>query len=222
MIMMVKHKSPKIKDDSRPGKGKLTFKLTAGQVCLDFANTLRKRLTDHPVELLTSYAEFVAWSRMAGTITAKTAQDLLRAATQWPGEAQTVLKRAIRLREAIHRVISAVAEAHPPAADGLKTLNVELEEALAMLRVVPKGQGFAWEWGGPHDALYRVVWPVARSAAELLTSEELAAVRECEASDCAWLFMDRSKNRSRRWCDMKMCGNRAKARRHYERQIAGR
>ncbi|MBI4413448.1 MAG: CGNR zinc finger domain-containing protein, partial [candidate division NC10 bacterium] len=80
---------------------------------------------------------------------------------------------------------------------------------------------FAWRWTGDGQRLDRMLWAVTRSAADLLTSGELAAVRECEAETCAWLFMDRSRNRSRRWCDMKACGNRAKARRHYERKKAG-
>jgi predicted RNA-binding Zn ribbon-like protein len=65
-----------------------------------------------------------------------------------------------------------------------------------------------------------VAWWVARSAAELLTSKELTSVRECAGYDCGRLFMDGTKNRSRRWCDMASCGNRAKGRRHYERRKA--
>lgn len=65
--------------------------------------------------------------------------------------------------------------------------------------------------------LERILWPIAQSAAELLTSSELGTVRLCEAPDCAWLFLDQSCNRSRRWSDMKVCGNRQKARRHYQR-----
>ena len=68
--------------------------------------------------------------------------------------------------------------------------------------------------------LDRVTWWVARSAAELMTSPDLPFVRECASYDCGWLFMDTTKNRSRRWCDMSTCGNRAKGRRHYERKRA--
>ncbi|MBI2081511.1 MAG: CGNR zinc finger domain-containing protein, partial [candidate division NC10 bacterium] len=100
----------------------------------------------------------------------------------------------------------------------LAVLNAALAEALPLLGLVPEGNGFTWEWTANGQRLDRMLWPVARSAAELLTSGELARVRECEAESCAWLFMDRSRNRSRRWCDMKTCGNRTKARRHYERK----
>lgn len=67
-----------------------------------------------------------------------------------------------------------------------------------------------------------MLWPVARSAAELLTSPDAQRVRECALRSCSWLFVDRSRNRRRRWCDMKTCGNRAKARRHYRRKQKSR
>lgn len=83
------------------------------------------------------------------------------------------------------------------------------------------GGRFQWAWPGVQPDLDRVCWWVARSAAELLTSEDLTLVRECAGYDCGRLFMDATKNRSRRWCDMSTCGNRAKMRRHYERRRSG-
>jgi predicted RNA-binding Zn ribbon-like protein len=122
------------------------------------------------------------------------------------------------LREAVYRIFSAVAGSRSPQPADLAILNATLAAALASLRIVTMGNGFIWVWGGGEEALDRVVWPVALSAAGLLTSGERRAVRECAATNCAWLFLDTTRNRSRRWCDMKVCGNRAKARRHYERK----
>ena len=62
-----------------------------------------------------------------------------------------------------------------------------------------------------------VLWPIVQSAADLLTTESLDRVRLCKAEDCGCLFVDASKNRSRRWCAMSDCGNRAKVRRHRQR-----
>ena len=92
--------------------------------------------------------------------------------------------------------------------------------AMGQAGVVPTGSRFEWGWPGVTLDLDRVTWWVARSAAELLTSRNLTFVRECASYDCGWLFMDTTKNRSRRWCDMRTCGNRAKSRRHYERRRA--
>src|SRR6266849_4425044 len=96
-------------------------------------------------------------------------------------------------------------------------------EALPHRRVVQSGRGFSLGWDGSDD-LRRMLWPVALSAAELLAGDHAAPVKLCgmwEASGCSWLFVDESRNGSRRWCSMKDCGNRAKARRHYQRVKKG-
>jgi predicted RNA-binding Zn ribbon-like protein len=197
--------------------GRLTL-----QLGLDFANTLNGRLTAHPQELLNSYADLVAWSQEARILTARQAEQLGHQATRRTTEAMSACERAIVLREAIYRIFSAVARhGSAPAAD-LETLNAILSDALTLLRIVAKGDGFTWAWSGLEEALDRVLWPIALSAAALLTSGELKTVRECAAPNCGWLFLDTTRNRSRRWCDMRVCGNRAKAHRHYERKKRAR
>ena len=193
------------------------FELSAGRLCLDLPNTLSRRPTPEPVELLASYGHLLAWARLAGLVDEAGARALLDAAARRPDEARRVLRRAVALREAIYAAMHAVVdgEAVPDAA--LDVINAEAARANAHARIVRTDAGFGWGWDDERAALDRPLWPVARSAAELLTSSELPLVRECAADDCAWLFIDTSKNRSRRWCDMAVCGNRAKARRHYAR-----
>jgi predicted RNA-binding Zn ribbon-like protein len=142
-----------------------------------------------------------------------------------------VLRRARALREALFAIFSAVAGGDVPGATDLETLNDELKRAMGHARIVAgqggdpirpgsvrgKHAGYRWGWEGAGDDLDQILWPVARSAAELLTDDSLARVRECDAGNCAWLFLDTSRNRSRRWCDMTVCGNREKAQRHYRR-----
>ena len=74
-----------------------------------------------------------------------------------------------------------------------------------------------WEWVYSPDDLTQMLGPVAWSAVEVLQSEDRRALRECEGSNCNWLFLDTSRNHSRRWCSMQSCGNQAKAKRHYQR-----
>jgi len=136
--------------------------------------------------------------------------------------ATAVLERAIALREAIYRIFSAISHGRPPQAADLATYNAELSGALAHSRIVSTAEGFAWDWRRAEDALDRMLWPVVRDAAGLLTSEKLDRIGECADDRCGWLFLDVSRNRSRRWCAMEDCGNRAKARRHYERKRAVR
>jgi predicted RNA-binding Zn ribbon-like protein len=196
--------------------------LKAGRLCLDFANTAEWHASDQPHEYLTSYSDLVLWSQHASILTDHQAQLLRRKATQRPAEAAKVLERAVALREATFRVFSAVTHGHPSETADLALLNEALAEALARSRIVPTASGFAWDWNDNQDPLDQMLWPVVRSAADLLTSQELDRVGECaDDRGCGWLFMDMSRNHSRLWCDMRDCGNRAKARRHYERKRAG-
>jgi predicted RNA-binding Zn ribbon-like protein len=192
--------------------------LIAGELCLDFVNTVDPRHAPGRREYLGDYAALVAWAVHAGAIETGRGERLRRAAPGDQGEAERVLGRATRLREALYGLFSRAARGQPPAPDGLGVLQGELTRALSRLRLTWSPAGYAREWEHGSPALDQVLWPVAWSAAELLTQGPLDRIRECPGQDtCGWLFLDLSKNASRRWCDMRVCGNRAKARRHYAR-----
>ncbi|WXG43052.1 MAG: ABATE domain-containing protein [Promethearchaeati archaeon SRVP18_Atabeyarchaeia-1] len=205
-------------NEEETGAGNL--KLIGGWLCLDFTNTVSWRGTDHSHESLNSYSELISWSQHAGILRDDEAQELLQSARLRPTEATAVLKRATALREVIYHVFSAIVDGNPPHAEDLATLNTELSEAMAHSQIRPESGGFAWILDTKANELGRVLWSIARSAADLLTSKEINRIRRCSSKDCGWLFLDMSRNRTRRWCDMKDCGNRAKARRHYERKRA--
>ncbi|HYY56997.1 MAG TPA: ABATE domain-containing protein [Pyrinomonadaceae bacterium] len=200
------------------GKREATSELVGGRLCLDFANTIHCYHAEELLDDLKSYADLVSWSRQAGVISEREARALLREAAKRPSRAEAALERARALRNAIYEIFTAVANGRGPKREDLALLNAALSEAMARTRVVATADGFSWDWAGDEAALEQMLWPIARSAADLLTSAELNRTRECGGDKCTWLFMDTSKNRSRRWCDMKGCGNRAKSRRHYERR----
>ena len=198
------------------------FDLSGGNLCLDLANTLSHR--DEPerrAEHLASYADLVAFARQSGVISSGQADELDAYALRHGSEARQNFRRAMELREAIYRIFTAIAQGGVARQDDLNLLSDLAIEALRHRRLAGADGGYRWEWRTDgKNPLARVVWPAAQAAAELLTSKELRIVRLCEARDCQWLFLDRSRNRSRRWCDMTVCGNRAKARRHYQRTRA--
>jgi len=196
------------------------LKLIGGKLCLDFTNTVDGHRLTCPVEQLTSYDELVSWSEHAGVLDAAVASQLHQKANDYPDTAAAVLKRAITLREAIYRIFSAIANGRKPPAKDLALLNDELALESPKRHVVLSKEGFTYDWGRDRAALDWMVAPIVQSAADLVTSDELARVKQCDAYDCGWLFFDQSKNRSRRWCDMKGCGNRAKARRCYTRKCS--
>lgn len=206
--------------DSAPRLFDLTL---TGQLALDFANTVDWRTSDHPKELLNSYADLVRWAQYTGVFSEGEARRILREAAQRPEEASAALEGALGLRETLYRIFSAGAASRPAAKADLDLLNSRLRDALSNLRVAPSPEGFAWEWAGEGGRLDRMLWPVVRAAAEMLVDgEAMAQLRECANGECGWLFVDTSRNRSRRWCSMGVCGNRAKARRHYEQVRANR
>jgi predicted RNA-binding Zn ribbon-like protein len=194
------------------------FEFTANALCLDFTNTLHDRTIEHHRELLNSYRDVVFWSQGAQLLTEDEAKRLLVEGEHHPEQAAAVLHRAIEVREAMFRLFLALSEEAAPRESDLTILNEALSEAMAQAHIVHSQEGFRWDWVGKEDVLARPLWPVVRAAADLLTSAELRRVRVCAADDCSWLFLDTSKNRSRRWCDMNTCGNRTKARKHYERK----
>jgi predicted RNA-binding Zn ribbon-like protein len=193
------------------------MKLLAGSLCLDFANTANWHKSEQPVELLNSYTDLIDWSRHAAVLNEREAETLLHEATVNPTDAETVRARAIELREAIYRIFTAIADERRPEVEDLELLNSALGPALANARIVEGQDGFTWDWAGDRLSLDRMLWPVARSAAELLSSAQLDRARQCADEKCGWLFLDMSRNRSRRWCSMEYCGNRNKARNYYHR-----
>jgi predicted RNA-binding Zn ribbon-like protein len=193
--------------------------LAGGHLALDFANTAGVHGSEPESEWLSGYDDLVWWGLRAGAVDQAAAGALLARGREDAGEAAAVFARAITLREALYRVFSPVCHGECPADGDLALINAELARALPHLRVVAEGSDFAWAWEG--DEMDRVLWPVVRAAADLLTSGELARIGECEGDNCEWLYLDTSRNRSRRWCVMSDCGNRAKARRHYHRTRAG-
>jgi predicted RNA-binding Zn ribbon-like protein len=124
------------------------------------------------------------------------------------------------LGESIAKVFAAMAAGDEPDAEGIDLLIRSLAAAMPNLRLRPAERCCEWEWAATTDSLDRMLWPIVRSAADLVTSEEVGRVRECASETCAWLFLDGSRNQRRKWCDMATCGNRAKARNYYRRQRA--
>ena len=192
------------------------FELTGGRLCLDLANTRDERGTDHPRELLPRYEDLLNWGVQARAIRPADAAALRGHAVSRQIAASEALRRATEVREAIFRLFSALADGLEAPPDALTVLNRSLSEALGKRCLGRHGRRLVWEWRqAARPELDQVLWPVILSAADLLTSSDLDRVRRCAGTGCAWLFIDTSKNRTRRWCDMSVCGNRAKAKRHY-------
>jgi predicted RNA-binding Zn ribbon-like protein len=186
------------------------LELTGGDPVLDFVNTVETRASD-PLELLRAYRDFVDWTAKVGLIDARTARSLRRS------DAADVLARAIALREAAYEVLVAVAvDNAPPPKRALAVVNAEIADAGRGAALAFDGETFTFQ-PPPQDARLPLHL-VSRALADLLTSPRLRRVGRCEGvGNCGWLFLDTTKNHSRRWCSMAGCGSRAKMRRYYAR-----
>jgi predicted RNA-binding Zn ribbon-like protein len=191
------------------------FDFPGGALCLDLANTWGNR-SDAANDTLGGYDDLLAWAREAGVVDEDDHRQLEAVLERKRREAIEVFESAVVVREAVYRVCSAVAAGRTPDQADVATLNKALE-TMPRQRLCCGGECCEWERPVTNTDLRMVLWPVVQSAAELLTSPDAARIRECDAPDCNWLFLDHSRGGRRRWCDMGTCGNRAKARRYYER-----
>jgi predicted RNA-binding Zn ribbon-like protein len=185
----------------------------AGALSLDFVNTVGGDRAGATNEKLETYGDLLDWIGHAGVLPKARMNRLEALAKASPDSAERLLRRARGFREALFAVFAALQKHRSPPVAALETVNMEISRANAHARLARSGDRLRWDWD-EEDALDTPLWPVARDAGELLASDKLDRLTECNGDTCGWLFLDLTKNHSRRWCDMKGCGNRAKVRRY--------
>lgn len=200
-----------------PPAGDRPFRYVGGDVSLDLVNTVDWTSKGLLNERIPGYEGLVRWAEGAGVLTPSEAVRLLGAARSRPREAAAACEEARRLRSQLQRLYRSVVEGQTsgPAWD---EFNERLAATLPRLCLAPRppgrdGAAAGWEWHSREERLDSLLWPVIRSAAELLTSDEAGRVRICDGPECGWMYVDRSRNGLRRWCEMKTCGTAAKSRR---------
>lgn len=191
--------------------------LRGGVPCLDLANTEAYRATGHEMDLLQTYEMLVAWSLAAGVLQPGEAGPLLRAAAEAPEHASEHLAKVRELRSAIHVVMQSVAHRTEPPVATLATLNAFLAESQVHSQIVRSDGGFELHLR-PEDDMALPIWRLTDSAARVLLSPDRENVRECPGHECGWLFLDTTRNHSRRWCDSTDCGNKARVRAYAQRK----
>jgi predicted RNA-binding Zn ribbon-like protein len=194
------------------------FELIAGNVCLDFINTLDDRTSAQPKELLANYYELARFGEDTGILTPEQLDYFYENVHLMIDDAADALRRAINLREAMYAVFSALLNRQTVPAVAMDTLNAYIQDAALHSRLVQREERCEWRFDDMGSALDAMLWPIARAAADLLASSDLALVRTCSSPTCQWFFLDTSKNHHRRWCSMKQCGNRAKVRKFYAKK----
>jgi predicted RNA-binding Zn ribbon-like protein len=198
-----------------------SLRIVGGNLALDFANTAEGTPEGEiEREHLLGYEDLVFWGHRLGFLSGEDGERLLRKGRERPAEAEAVFARALAFRAHLYELFRAVAEGDNPPPESVEALRRFESEAISHAKLAPSGgDEFAWKWA-LEDDLAGVLWPVAHSATELLVSGPLGRVKGC--AGCNWLFVDESKNKSRRWCSMEECGTHAKMRRYVARRAAKR
>ncbi len=192
--------------------------LKSGHPALEFTNTVGDHASGHPHETLFKYEDLLSWAKRAGLLRDEQVQALMSRAAKQPGEAAAVFAESLELREATYRIFVAQTKGKSPADRDLAILNAALRRPAGGAQVVRRLGQFEWQWNFDENTLETPLWIVALSALNLMTSGNLQRVGQCADEDgCGWLFVDTTKNHSRRWCDINDCGNRAKQRRYQQR-----
>ena len=198
-------------------KEKKTFELIGGSVALDLVNTLDWRFREEPPpeELLKDYYDLAQFSTQSGLMSEALARRLIRSVSE--GKAARVVDAVRELREAAAQVLYAALEGSTPSGTSVKLLERYFREARESQHLFWEGEKLVWRLSQSpvqSTALAELpLWILALRIADLMTSDEMHMLRACGNAECLWLFLDTSKNHTRRWCDMKICGNRMKARR---------
>ena len=199
-----------------PAKERALFELSAAHPALDFVNTLDYRFgPDGALERLRDYADLLRFAEQTRLLDARQVRRL--GGSVPPQAAARALKSARRLREALASTFYAVVDGQPPPDAALQTLQRHFHAASRHRELRWESAGLEWHWGRFKTHAELPVWMLALAASELLSSGSAERVRACAAESCRWLFLDTSKNHTRRWCDMKVCGNRMKAKRYQAR-----
>jgi predicted RNA-binding Zn ribbon-like protein len=196
-----------------------TFGWIGGALCLDFTNTVSNHRAMQPGEKLGSFEDLITWCRQADILDESASIELLRQGTIVPAQGERLLHVAVHFRDALYRAFCDVSEDRQPSKCDLDVINSLLARTPITLQIGAERERLVCFRTGCALDEARLLGPVAWSAAELLgSSESLTKVRQCAGEECGWLFLDLTKNHSRRWCDMNDCGSKAKAKRYYRKK----
>jgi predicted RNA-binding Zn ribbon-like protein len=212
--------SPPFPAAPRPGSRAGRLPQIAGVLALDFCNSTSGRGGSRHQEHLQCAGDLLAWAARAALVTAAELRKAERALASL--EAAALLRESLALRETVHEAAGALARGRQPEPATLDSLLAVHARCLAAARLKQDAQGYRLAWDGSRDLLSALLGPVAQSAVKLLLESDLGRVKRCGGQDCGWLFFDQTKNGSRRWCEMSVCGNRAKQQAYRQRQTRGR
>jgi predicted RNA-binding Zn ribbon-like protein len=197
------------------------FGRIGGALCLDFTNTASWEADLQTTEHLNDFPELVRWCTEVALVGQEFAAALVEEPEESTADAAAILAKAKDLRAMLYRIFIALSRSKLPASEDLELLNEALCQTPVCLEIRREKGQFLSERKAVGTIFAKLLGPVVWSAAELLSSGKIDHVKCCASDTCGWLFLDNTKNHSRRWCDMSDCGSQAKAKRYYQNKVVG-
>ena len=190
------------------GDYKGNYKLIGGLICFDFTNTVSWRETEHPHEWFDSFDNFTKWTEITDILEKEQAKELLKTLQGSREEGERHLNKMIEIREFLFNLFNHQVREGSIRPDDLQRLGVLGQSVYNHQMLAPSGSSYQWTWRNDISPLDKIHYTVIGAALEVITRHDLSRIKKCPS--CQWLYMDMSKNKSRRWCTMEDCGNRHK------------
>ena len=187
------------------------YAFIGNNLSLDFVNTVGYISSENPTENLNSFSDLIEWSKQGKLISDDEAIVIFTKAKENILESERVFRRVLRLRKSVYDIFRSVISGEEIFDKDLTVFNRELSLAMSKAEIFCREGELIWDW--KNDGIERILFLITRVAAQLLTSSDLEKLKCCSGENCGWLYYDTSKNKRRQWCDMRDCGNLAKARR---------
>ncbi len=187
--------------------------LIADDLALNFANTESGRGFPSHQNHFREATNVVEWLQHAKALPVEEADRLRKRVAQNTDLAADLLGQAVALRDAIHDIGVALGHGVKPPKPPLASLSALHARYIAEAEFAPGVASCRWQWSVRVAPVEAALGPITLAAVRLFTEGDFHRIRECGGHACGWLFYDRSKNNRRRWCEMEVCGNRAKQRR---------
>jgi predicted RNA-binding Zn ribbon-like protein len=194
-----------------------TLPLVGSELAFDFTNTASGHETPLYKDHLRVPEHVIAWSRHAKVLTPEDGAIIERMIAGKPSLGRDLLARAHQLREVIYRIGAAIAHGEAPAPSDTDALARIHAACVARAKLTPFRDNFVWSWRPADGFAEAILGPIALSALTILAQSDVSRIKQCGGDHCGWLFFDTTKNKQRRWCEMEVCGNRAKQKAHRAR-----
>lgn len=191
-----------------PGEYKGKYKFIGGQLCFDFTNTVSWRGLGHPHEWLDSFDNLAKWAQIAKVLSNQETREMKRRLSVQEEMGKKKLQQLKETRETLYNIFNSTINQVSPSEKDIRGLNRIAKKAMGHLELAPTSGGFGLNWQDNISEMDKIHYSIVRSAIQVLTTKDLTRVKKCPS--CQWLYLDMSKNKSRRWCTMEDCGNRHK------------